>query len=207
MGTGALAAALSVQSLTGAKDQRTGFSLSFLLDFLFISPHCLFINQPGIVSRFPTTSGIHPLCSSFSLSFCLSLLVLPSLCPRIRYNCCWDKPSDAISPFCLWKHPPRLDNMEQSKRYQCSLWSCRAASPQSWPNLTGLSIRKTLMLSLKSPPPWLHSEVNLTASQHDQTFYTQVVCALTFVFIFVWNVSMYYNFYQRFPTKCPLNAQ
>lgn len=116
-----------------SKRSKTGYSLSSLLDFLFISPHCLFINQPGIVSRFPST--YHGLFSSLSFISCLSFPLLPSLRLRIRYNCCWDKRSDAVSSFCLWKQPPRVDNMEQSKRCECSLWSHGASSPQPWPHL------------------------------------------------------------------------
>lgn len=74
------------------KDQRTGFSFSVLLDFLFISPHCLFINQPRVVSKSPSTSGIYARSFPLSVSFCTSLLLPSSLHPRIRYNCCWDKP-------------------------------------------------------------------------------------------------------------------
>lgn len=145
----AAAAALSVQSLTGARDQRTGFSLSFLLDFLLISLHCLFINQPGIISGFPSTSSIYMLSYSFCFSFCPSPPLFRPLCPRIRYNCCWDKPFDAISPFCLWKHPPRFGSMEQSNGYQCSLWSQGTSSPQPWPNLTRFVSAKPWCCHLK----------------------------------------------------------
>lgn len=87
------------------KDQRTGFGFSFLLDFLLISPHCLFINQLGIVSRFfPPPLSIHapPFSSLLSppqrppayLSLGFRLPVPGSGIIAVEIN-----PSDAISPF------------------------------------------------------------------------------------------------------------
>lgn len=109
------AAASSAQSLAGAKDQRTGFGFSFLLDFLFISPHCLFINQLGIVSRFfppplvftlppllfSSLSASAPACLPACLSLGFRLSVPGSGIIAVEIN-----PSDAISPFLSLKTSP-----------------------------------------------------------------------------------------------------
>ena len=154
------------KSLSGAQDQRTGFSHSFLLDFLLTSPHRLFINQPGIVSRFPSTSGIHAL--SFSLSLGVSLPVSPSASfylsvPGSDIIAVEINPPMQFQLFCLWKHPPRLGNTEQSNWYQRSLWSRRDSAPQPWPNLTGsVTIRTPWCCHLKV----IHLDCIV---QHDQT--------------------------------------
>lgn len=77
---------------------KTASILSFHLDFLFISPLCLLINQPGFVSRFPGTYPAPSLSLISSLLFRLHPSVPGSGIIAVLINACMQ-----FLVFSLWK--------------------------------------------------------------------------------------------------------